>query len=73
MFWLGDLNYRVNDIDAERCKILIEKGRLDKLLENDQLNVQKNLKKCFVGFEEGPITFKPTYKYDPGTDNWDSR
>lgn len=26
----------------------------------------------FRGFEEGPITFKPTYKYDPGTQMFDT-
>jgi phosphatidylinositol-bisphosphatase len=58
---------------VEQCKIIIEKGRLDKMLEKDQLLVQKGLKRCFVGFKEGTINFKPTYKYDPTTDNWDSR
>lgn len=27
---------------------------------------------CFEGYTEGPINFRPTYKYDPGTDNYDS-
>lgn len=27
---------------------------------------------CFRGFEEGPLTFAPTYKYDPGTQIYDS-
>lgn len=26
-----------------------------------------------VGFEEGPINFKPTYKFDKNTDNYDTR
>lgn len=27
----------------------------------------------FFGYKEGPITFLPTYKYDNGTDNYDTR
>ena len=27
----------------------------------------------FPGFNEAPITFKPTYKFDPGTDTYDTR
>jgi phosphatidylinositol-bisphosphatase len=26
----------------------------------------------FTGYTEGKLTFPPTYKFDPGTDNWDS-
>ncbi|XP_048578067.1 inositol polyphosphate 5-phosphatase OCRL isoform X3 [Nematostella vectensis] len=70
-FWLGDLNYRVN-MECELSKGLIDQGRLEELLKCDQLIKQKEVKKCFSGFHEPPITFRPTYKYDPGTDNWDS-
>ena len=27
----------------------------------------------FNNFIEGPIDFKPSYKYEPNTDNWDNR
>ena len=27
--------------------------------------------KCFPKYKEGMITFQPTYKYNPGTDDWD--
>lgn len=30
-------------------------------------------RRVFVNYTEGSIDFRPTYKYDPGTDNWDSR
>jgi len=37
-----------------------------------QLLCQRRDGNVFKGFEEGTINFKPTYKYDPGTDEWDS-
>ncbi len=38
-----------------------------------QLFQQLELQKVFHGFSEGPIGFQPTYKYDPGSDEWDTR
>ena len=31
------------------------------------------MKKVFLDYVEGHVNFIPTYKYDPGTDNWDTR
>ena len=38
-----------------------------------QLVRQISQKKVFLDYLEGKITFKPTYKYDPGTDTFDTR
>ena len=73
IFWFGDLNYRLSDMDTEVVRKLATSGRYEDLLKNDQLLKQMSLKKCFSGYKEGMITFKPTYKYDPGSDNWDTR
>lgn len=51
---------------------MINERQFVKLLDHDQFKIQHNLKKTFVGFVEGEIKHMPTYKYDPGTDNWDS-
>ncbi|XP_054718871.1 type II inositol 1,4,5-trisphosphate 5-phosphatase-like [Uloborus diversus] len=72
IYWMGDMNYRIMDLDCEQVKALIEKKCYSILLEHDQLTIQNKLKKVFVGFNESQINFAPTYKYDTGTSNWDS-
>lgn len=71
VFWLGDLNYRLADLDPEHVKTQVEQGRLDALLAYDQLRSQQRLGRAFMGYEEGPILFRPTYKYTPGSQQWD--
>lgn len=72
IFWLGDLNYRLADLEHDRVKSMVDQGLLDKLLEHDQLRQQQQQGKAFAGYTEGPITFRPTYKYAPGTQQWDN-
>lgn len=49
-------------------------GDLSGLLAHDQLIQQLEHNKTFRlrGFKEGPITFFPTYKYDPRSDDYDT-
>jgi len=72
VFWLGDLNYRLNDLDCVEVKELLSENNISVLQEADQFVQQKEQRKVFVGYSEGDITFPPTYKYDPGTSDWDS-
>ncbi|MEE6484003.1 hypothetical protein FKM82_013722 [Ascaphus truei] len=72
VLWLGDLNYRLKDIDVEMVKKLIEDKAYHKLYTFDQLKMQVDEKVVFDGFTEGAITFQPTYKYDTGSDEWDT-
>lgn len=44
-----------------------------KLLAKDQLLEQKAAGRAFTHFTEPEIAFLPTYRYDPGTDRWDTR
>lgn len=69
LFWMGDLNYRLSDVPYDTDWNLDTMG----LLQYDQLNKQKETCKAFCGFEEAPITFVPTYKYDIGTSDFDTR
>lgn len=74
VFWFGDLNYRVDEsIPTERVLQLSEAGMLDELIEHDQLNVERAAGRVFHDFEEGKLEFKPTYKYQPGTDMYEQR
>lgn len=70
----GDLNYRINPsaMEADRAKAIIEKEKYSLILEHDQLRDQMRLGNVFQAFTEGTLNFRPTYKYDTGTDNWDS-
>ncbi|XP_012276603.1 inositol polyphosphate 5-phosphatase OCRL-1 isoform X2 [Orussus abietinus] len=72
IYWLGDLNYRITEMDAAIAKHHISMENYHPVLLLDQLGQQKRLGKIFQGFHEAEINFKPTYKYDPGTDYWDS-
>lgn len=71
-FWLGDLNYRLNDLMIDQVKKLVREERFSQLLGHDQLTLERRQRNVFVGYSEGTVKFRPTYKYDPGTNNWDS-
>lgn len=70
IFWIGDLNYRIID---NLPRHLYEGNNFSELIKSDQLYQEMQRRRVFVNYTEGPINFKPTYKYDPGTDEWDSR
>ncbi|XP_024861570.1 type II inositol 1,4,5-trisphosphate 5-phosphatase isoform X1 [Kryptolebias marmoratus] len=72
VLWVGDLNYRISDLDVDSVKELISKKDFETLHTHDQLKRQINEEAVFDGFEEGEIDFQPTYKYDTGSDNWDT-
>lgn len=71
IIWLGDFNYRIG-MSNERTRALVKQGDLDMLYANDQLNLQMVHGKTFPFYNEARITFLPTYKYDLGTDEYDS-
>ncbi|XP_040280376.1 type II inositol 1,4,5-trisphosphate 5-phosphatase [Bufo bufo] len=72
VLWLGDLNYRLKEVEMERAKKLIESKDYQTLYNFDQLKQQMEAKTVFDGFTEGEIQFQPTYKYDTGSDEWDT-
>ncbi|XP_007492882.1 type II inositol 1,4,5-trisphosphate 5-phosphatase isoform X1 [Monodelphis domestica] len=72
ILWLGDLNYRIEELDVEKVKKLIEEKAFQTLYTHDQLKIQVAAKAVFQGFTEGELSFQPTYKYDTGSDDWDT-
>uniref|UniRef100_A0A3B3YLX9 phosphoinositide 5-phosphatase n=1 Tax=Poecilia mexicana TaxID=48701 RepID=A0A3B3YLX9_9TELE len=72
VLWIGDLNYRISDLDVDKVKDLIAKNDFETLHSYDQLKRQIDVEAVFVGFKEGEIDFQPTYKYDTGSDKWDT-
>ncbi|KAI0383936.1 SacI homology domain-containing protein [Hypomontagnella monticulosa] len=71
VIWLGDFNYRIG-LSHERVMDLLLKKDLEKLYENDQLNLQMVAGLSFPYYSEARITFMPTYKFDVGTDRYDT-
>ncbi|MCL7046365.1 hypothetical protein MKW94_017020 [Papaver nudicaule] len=69
IFWFGDLNYRLNMLDAEVRK-LVAKKQWDGLINSDQLIKELRSGHVFDGWNEGAIDFPPTYKYEFNSDRY---
>ncbi|XP_044511790.1 type IV inositol polyphosphate 5-phosphatase 11 [Mangifera indica] len=71
--WLGDLNYRINGITTHPTRNLIQNDLHHKLLTSkDQLLQEAKRGQIFDGYCEGSLTFKPTFKYNVGSSNYDT-
>ncbi|ETM99496.1 hypothetical protein PPTG_18747 [Phytophthora nicotianae INRA-310] len=75
VFWIGDLNYRIQDtLTTEEVFRLAESGQsLNELQQHDQLTNERRSGRVMRGFEEGPLTFPPTYKFQAGTSEYEKR
>lgn len=62
-FLCGDLNFRL-DISRLHADWLISRQDYEQALGFDQLRNLMRSGKAFVGFNEAPINFPPTFKYD---------
>ena len=71
VFWFGDLNSRIN-LDADATRSLAMRGELEQLRLHDQLLASQRAGAAFEGFVEGVLDFPPSYKYDIGTDVFDT-
>jgi len=70
----GDLNYRIDAMTRDNVVRSVRDNNLAKLLDRDQLLLSKKRNPAFRLrlFQELPITFAPTYKYNVGTDDYDT-
>jgi len=72
IFWMGDLNFRLDDVPIETVKSTVQEGNIKDLWQYDQLTKLMSSDTIFEGFEEGQLSFAPTYKYDKGTSTFDT-
>ncbi|XP_013199750.2 inositol polyphosphate 5-phosphatase E [Amyelois transitella] len=78
VFWCGDLNFRLGEPRAavlrwiEQTQFPLPPYLPHGLLHADQLTAVLEDGAAFRDFREAPITFPPTYKYDPGSQQFDT-
>jgi len=74
VFWFGDLNYRINLAnEVVRKELELEReGYIDRLLKHDQLTQEIDSGIIFHDYCEPALQFRPTYKFDFGTNLYDS-
>lgn len=74
VFWFGDLNFRLNGDDStEEIQDDIKTGRLRQLLDLDQLSRVRASGQAFGLLNEWTPDFPPTFKFIPGTRNYNSQ
>ncbi|KAM6933761.1 inositol polyphosphate 5-phosphatase K-like [Xenentodon cancila] len=72
VFWFGDLNFRIQDHGMHFVRSCINNQTYNLLWKNDQLIMMKKKEQWLQEFEEGPLDFQPTFKFDLNSDTYDS-
>uniref|UniRef100_A0A1B8XUT1 Inositol polyphosphate-related phosphatase domain-containing protein n=1 Tax=Xenopus tropicalis TaxID=8364 RepID=A0A1B8XUT1_XENTR len=74
VFWFGDLNFRLSKSRGEVDSILenLPENDMSPLLQYDQLAAELAKGSIFQGFKEAQIHFRPTYKFNIGSDDYDT-
>ncbi|KAJ6233062.1 type ii inositol 1 [Anaeramoeba flamelloides] len=72
IFWLGDLNYRIRYPSRKEVIQMIEEGKFQELQSYDQLQEQIRNGNVFLDYQEGILNFAPTYKFNAGTNIYDT-
>jgi len=71
-FVFGDLNFRL-DLDNNSVRRMIENKSLETLVVYDQFIKMRNVNFSLNCLEEGNLAFNPTYKYNFGSNEYDSK
>uniref|UniRef100_A0A915CM49 Inositol polyphosphate-related phosphatase domain-containing protein n=1 Tax=Ditylenchus dipsaci TaxID=166011 RepID=A0A915CM49_9BILA len=73
VFWMGDLNYRLSELSISREQVIqkCQNNDFKGLLKYDELLKQKLVGGTFADYQEAEINFGPTYKFEPGSTDWD--
>lgn len=64
VIFLGDFNYRLDDISYDEARDFVSQRSFDWLREKDQLRAEMEAGNAFQGMREAVITFPPTYKFE---------
>ncbi|XP_054482597.1 inositol polyphosphate 5-phosphatase Ka isoform X2 [Anoplopoma fimbria] len=72
VFWFGDLNFRIQDHGMHFVRSCINNQTYNLLWSKDQLTMMKKKEQVLQEFDEGPLDFPPTYKFDRNSDTYDS-
>ncbi|XP_056146169.1 phosphatidylinositol polyphosphate 5-phosphatase type IV [Lampris incognitus] len=74
VFWFGDFNFRLSR-GRQGVETIMKQtvgDDMSPLLQHDQLSKEMKDGSIFKGFQEAPIHFFPTYKFDLGCDIYDT-
>lgn len=71
IFWMGDLNFRLDEYTVDDVISRLHENNLDVLLKKDQLRTVMQDGLAFSELSEGRILFPPTYKFTVGTNQYD--
>ncbi|XP_020013504.1 inositol polyphosphate 5-phosphatase K isoform X2 [Castor canadensis] len=72
ILWFGDMNFRIEDFGLHFVRESITNQHYSDLWEKDQLSIAKKHDSLLREFQEGPLNFPPTYKFDRNSNNYDT-
>lgn len=76
VFWFGDLNFRLTEeatSSPQEIRDMVGDDRLDELIDKDQLSMIRRQGRAFSQMEERLPAFPPTFKFEPGTSDYDMK
>lgn len=76
MFWFGDLNFRLTGeatTSPEDIRAEVKRDNLKELIQKDQLLLVMSQKRAFSELNERLPAFPPTFKFEPGTQEYDMK